>query len=262
MLAILRAALRRNHKLVLFFGLGLGVIATLFSALFQQFSDQITPFAEIIPEEMRAVIGDLALGTSPEGWLGIELFPLIAMVGLAIVAIVLGAGLIGREEESGTLELLLASRVSRARIVAAKYLALALLLLVPPALLFAAIALLGPLFDFYPNLARVVEACGSLWMLGLAFGGLAFAAQAVGGRRGVAIGISSGVFLTMYALKIASKLIDSWKDYNQWSLIHYYNIPGTLIDGIDWLKLIVLVIISLLMFIIALGGFVRRDTGV
>ncbi len=29
----------------------------------------------------QAVVGDLAIGTTPEGWLSIELFPLVAMVG-------------------------------------------------------------------------------------------------------------------------------------------------------------------------------------
>ena len=262
MLAIVRAALKRNYKLVLFFGLGLGVIATLFSALFHQFSDQLAPFVKTMPSGMRAVVGDLALGTSPEGWLGIELFPLMAMVGVVIVAIVLGAGLIGREEESGTLELLLASRISRTRILTAKYVALMLLLVIPPILLFVAIALVGPLFDFHPNLAHVLAACCSLWILGMAFGSLTFAAQAVSGRRGLAIGVGSGLFLMMYALTIASKLIDSWKDYGQWSLIHYYNIPGTLIDGMDWLKFAVLAAISALLFFIAIGGFIRRDAGI
>ena len=90
---------------------------------------------------------------------------------------------------------------------------------------------------------------------------MAFAAQAVTGRRGLAIGVGSGIFLAMYALTIASKLIDSWKDYDDWSLIHYYNIPGSLIDGLDAAKLFVLIFVSFIMLGIAVIGFRRRDTG-
>ena len=108
---------RQNYKLPLFLGIGVSVVAVLFSALFNKFSDQLSPFVSMMPAGMKAVVGDLAIGTTPEGWLSIELFPLVAMVGVVITAIILGAGVIGREEDSGTLELLLASRRTRVMIV-------------------------------------------------------------------------------------------------------------------------------------------------
>ena len=65
-------------------GVGISVVAVLFSALFNKFSDQLSPFIDMIPPGMKAVVGDLAIGTTPEGWLSIELFPLVAMVGVVI----------------------------------------------------------------------------------------------------------------------------------------------------------------------------------
>ncbi len=120
---------RQNYKLPLFLGIGVSVVAVLFSALFNKFSDQLSPFVNMMPAGMKAVVGDLAIGTTPEGWLSIELFPLVAMVGVVITAIILGAGVIGREEDSGTLELLLASRRTRVTIVLQKYAAIAGLLI-------------------------------------------------------------------------------------------------------------------------------------
>ena len=253
---------RQNYKLPLFLGVGISVVAVLFSALFNKFSDQLSPFVSMMPAGMKAVVGDLAIGTTPEGWLSIELFPLVAMVGVVITAIILGAGVIGREEDSGTLELLLASRRTRVMIVLQKYAAMEGLLVIPPVLLCMTIAFIGPLFDFHPNLAHVVGACVSLWFLGISFGSLTFVTQAVTGRRGLAVGVGSLMFLAMYALSITAKLIESWKDYDVWSLIHYYNIPGTLMDGLDLGKLVVLIFVSLAALGVAAIGFYRRDTGV
>lgn len=254
--------IRRNYKLPLFLGVGLSLIAVLFAALFHDYQDQLGTFANMIPEAMRAIIGDIMLGSKPEGWLALELFPLFTMVGMSVIGVVLGAGVIGREEDSGTLELLLASRRSRVTIILQKYLALAKLLAIPPLLLFVTIALSGPLFNFHPDLTHVLAACVSAWLLGVGFGSMAFAVQAVTGRRGLAIGIGSGIFLAMYALTIASKLISSWKDYDVWSLIHYYNIPGNLMDGPDAVKLFVLMFVNLVMLGVSVIGFYRRDTGV
>ena len=253
---------RQNYKLPLFLGIGISVVAVLFSALFNKFSDQLSPFINMMPAGMKAVVGDLAIGTTPEGWLSIELFPLVAMVGVVIVAIILGAGMIGREEDSGTLELLLASRRTRVTIVLQKYVAMAGLLVIPPVMLCMTIALIGPLFDFHPNLTHVAGACVSLWLLGLSFGSLTFVTQAVTGRRGLAVGVGSLLFLAMYALSITAKLIESWKAYDVWSLIHYYNIPGSLMDGLDLGKLVVLIFVSLAALGVAAIGFYRRDTGV
>ena len=69
---------RQNYKLPLFLGIGISVVAVLFSALFNKFSDQLSPFVSMMPAGMKAVVGDLAIGTTPEGWLSIELFPLAA----------------------------------------------------------------------------------------------------------------------------------------------------------------------------------------
>ena len=248
---------RQNYKLPLFLGIGISVVAVLFSALFNKFSDQLSPFVSMMPAGMKAVIG-----TTPEGWLSIELFPLVARVGVAITAIILGAGVIGREEDAGTLELLLASRRTRVTIVLQKYVAVAGLLVIPPVMLLATIALIGPLFDFHPNLTHVAGACVSLWFLGLSFGSITFVTQAVTGRCGLAVGAGSLIFLAMYALSITAKLIESWKDYDVWSLIHYYNIPGTLMDGLDLGKLVVLIFVSLAALGVAVIGFYQRDTGV
>lgn len=261
MAAIFLNSLRLNWRSALFTGLGLAVVATLFSGLFEHFKGQLGTFVGSMPEGMSAIIGDVAAATTPEGWLGLELFPLLAPITLATLAVTLGAGLIGKEEDSGTLEMILAGKRNRLNIAWQKFLALAALTTLPAGLVFAAIWFGTLIFDFSPNLWHVAAACFSGWALGLAHGGISFAVQAATGKRGLAIAIGACLFAASYVLSVICKLIDDWKDYDVYSTMHYYNIPGTLQDGIDWARLAVLVAFVLICLMAAMLGFSRRDTG-
>lgn len=262
MLAILKQSLRRNYKPPLFIGLGLGLVSFLFTGLFNDFKDQLGQFVTMLPEGMEAIIGDMALGSTPEGWLSIELFPVFVPLGISIVAIFLGSNLIGREEDSGTLELLLASNQSRFSIAIQKLLSLFMLLALPAVILFTSIAVGSAIFNFQPNMGHVLAACTSAWALGATYGVVSFAAQALTGQRGLAVGIGAAVLGLTYVLTIISRMLEDWKPYEVISPMHYYNIPGTLTDGMDWIRFAVLVWTVLIISAVALVGFRRRDTGV
>ena len=66
---------------------------------------------------------------------------------LAILAVTLGAGLIGKKEDSGTLEMVLAGKRSRLNIAWQKFLALAVLTALPAGLVFAAIWFGKPFYN-------------------------------------------------------------------------------------------------------------------
>ena len=191
-LAITRQSLRVSWRGAVFTGLGLALFALLFAAIYDQMQADLSSFLDIVPTGLEAVIGDTSNATSPEGWLSIELFALFVPLGLTILGITLGAKIIGQEEDSGTLELLLSRPVSRHRIVSEKALALGLTLALTAALIWFGIALGKILFPFDVNLLRVAEAVTSAWLLGLGFGMLTFATQAISGRRGIAVAIGAG----------------------------------------------------------------------
>jgi len=88
----------------------------------------LNKLAQDYPQALKAFIafGGQVDYTTPAGYLGIELFSLMVPLLLMIAAIGTGAGAIAGEEERGTLELLLANPVSRARVVLEKSAALAL----------------------------------------------------------------------------------------------------------------------------------------
>ena len=98
--------------------------------------------------------------TSGPGYLSTETFSLLAPLMLIGLGIALGTGTIAGEEERGTLDLLIASPVSRGRVLAAKALgALAVLVTVAVGLYLTVLAAAsGPTVPKSPRSAPVAEA--------------------------------------------------------------------------------------------------------
>ncbi|PID30613.1 hypothetical protein CSA80_00865 [Candidatus Saccharibacteria bacterium] len=260
--AIVFQSIKAHAKSAFFVGLGLSAVALMFAGLYDNMKHQIDTFSNILPDGIEAIIGNLATANTPEGWLSIELFAIFVPIGLSILGVVYGSSLIGREEESGTLELLLAGPTTRMKLVAQKFLALAKLLAIPALLLCLAVYIGTVWFPFSPDMGHVLAACASGWMLGLAFGSITFAAQAITGRRGIATAVGAGLFTALWLLNILSRLLDDWKDYEVFSIFYYFNNPGVLVDGMDWSKFMVLVSVVFVGFVLALFGLRKRDVGV
>ena len=85
--------------------------------LFESVADSYSEISDVFSKEIQAFIGDVTIINTPAGWLAIELYELILPLMLIIIAIGFGSSAIGTEEDSSTLELLLASPVSRSTIL-------------------------------------------------------------------------------------------------------------------------------------------------
>lgn len=243
-------------------GLGLVLMSLMFAGLYTDMVKDLSALTNSIPKGFEAVIGDMAIASSPEGWLSIELFALFLPLSLSILGIIYGANLIGREEESGSLELLLASSVSRSKIWLQKVLALAKLIAIPASLLFLGIVLGKYWFDFDVNLAHVAAACLAGWLLGMVFGAITFSTQAISGRRGLALAVGSGVMAATYLANVIAKLVKDYKNLEYISPFYYYNNPGVLVNGPKWSDMLILFCLALAFVLISILVFKRRDTGV
>lgn len=262
MIPITINAIRRSWKGVFFTGVGLMLIALMFAGLFEQMQNDIGSFTSMVPSGMEAFIGNLSDASTPEGWLGIELFALFFPIGISILGVVQGAKLIGQEEQSTTLELILSRPISRHRVIAEKALALLFLLMVTCLMLFSGVALGKVLFPFDVNLWHVLSAllCGLL--LGLTFGLAAFATQAITGRRGVASAVGVAFIGGSYVLYIVSQLVESLENWKYASLFYYYDNPGVLTSGLHLENVLVFGVLIVLFYLIASIGFSRRDIGI
>lgn len=163
------------------------------------------------PKELQAFFGgsasfDFATGA---GYLNVELFSFVVPVWLAIVAIAQGAGALAGEEESGTLDLLLANPVTRRRVVLEKIAALALTVLALAGVVAVSVLIVGAFVNLGVGADRVVITSVGAALVAVFIGLVAMLTGAATGSKAVAIGVATAVFAASYLIVGLAGLV-SW----------------------------------------------------
>jgi ABC-2 type transport system permease protein len=160
------------------------------------------------PEPLRKLLRleDFASGT---GFMNAELFS--AMLPILFIALGIGRGAraIAGEEEAGTLEVLLVTPVSAARLVLHQAAALAATALALGFVLYGAMLAASAVFGLGIGVADLAGATLAMVLLGVEFGWFALALGAVTGRRAVAVAGTSSVAVAAYVLYAAGELVDA-----------------------------------------------------
>ena len=155
-----RYMLRRLRGQILGWGLGLALLGVLTISIYDSFAgemDQLSSLLELYPAEIGAFFGDFgAMFASPEGFVSVEFFSFMPLV-LGIFAVLTGSGLLVSDEESGTLDLIMAYPVSRTALFLGRLLAFVAATF---AILF--IAWLGLIVPMVWSSADI--SAGSLWL--------------------------------------------------------------------------------------------------
>ena len=196
---------------------------------------------------------------SPVGYLNSQLIYFTLPLILAILAIGLGTSLIGREESSGALEVLLARPISRGRLLCAKAIAGMLVILAVTLVGSAVIVLLSKAVHIDVPLGNIAAACFACYMLVLTFGATAFLLSATGRGRAAALGVA-----VVYA--IGGYLIGSLADSVHWlqhvSLLfpyHYYRTADILRGTFDWSSIVFFALFTVACGLLAWLSFRHRD---
>lgn len=256
--------IRDRRRALVWWSVGVFVFALfigLFWPILRDSQDQLQAVLANFPEELFGLFGVATAEDmfTPAGYLSSRAFGLLVPVVFAVYATAMGAQLIAGEEEAHTMDLLLSNPMSRRQLVWQKWLALlaVMALLGLATLLSAYVADL--LFGLGIRFDRYVAVCLQATLLGLLFGSIGFAAGALGARRGLILGIVS-------ALAVAAFLVNSLGTITEWmekvrviSPFYYYDSNRPLVDGIDWLNVLVLAAVSVVALGVALWSFPRRD---
>lgn len=238
-------------------------LAIMFTALYDSFAGEIENMAEIAPAEMEAMLGgNLEFASTPAGWLGIELYGIFLPVVLAIIGVSSGSTAIGSEEDSGTLELLLASPVSRTRIVVEKSLSITIQIGLVAISVWVGVALGTFLFPFEVSLIDVLLATLMAWLFGISISYLSLCVHSITGRKGFAIGVGSLFVGFSYIVNILAQLLNSLSGLKYLSTFYYYSGGTVLLEGLNVTNLFVLVGASLILWILSVKFFAARDIGI
>lgn len=213
-----------------------------------------------LPPAAQALFGSAGDFLSPVGYLDSKLYYLMLPLLFTLLAISLSNHLLAREEQSGTIELLLARPLSRSRILLAKLTAGLIIMsaIGLVALMVTLICIAAINYDI--SIWRVTQATAMSLLLSLLFGAVAWAAIGLGklGRRG-SVGIAAFVALGSYLISS----LESFADWLKWPAkflpYHYYD-PAAILNGnYNWWNALGLLLATLAILAAAFIGFRRRD---
>lgn len=214
---------------------------------------------EGMPEGLLEGMGWSDIG-SPAGYLGSTVFGILGPILAVILAISLGARAIAGDEESGSLELLLAHPVNRSSVVLQRAWSMLVALAGAGAVVLAAMLILRGPIDLDLPISHLAAAAAKLSLLGFVFGSLTLAAGAATGRRGFAIGVGALGAVGAYVANALGPAIDA----NWLSSVNpfgWFDGTGTLRDGLDVTGTLLLVVTAAAFLAIALAAISRTDIG-
>lgn len=201
--------------------------------------------------------------TSAAGYLGSAVYGLLVPLLVAIFAITAGTRAVAGDEEAGTLDLLLAHPVGRARLGLHRFAALVVGVAgIATLLALAMIALSGPAqFD---GIAAGGFAATSLHLalFGTTFGALAYAIGAATGRRALALGLSAAVTVLAYLANSVLPQVEGLEWAQNLSPFHWYLGGRPLVNGLQVGDSLLLLAATVLLVLAGTWAFTRRDIGV
>ncbi|MBI4328592.1 MAG: ABC transporter permease subunit [Chloroflexi bacterium] len=256
-------SLRDQRRALAWWGIGLVLLAVttlLFYPAIRDSQELIQQAMQAFPKELLAIFaGEVTDIASPVGFLNTQLFFFMAPLLFLAFAIAFGSGAIAGEEERGTLDLLLANPVARRRVVVEKFAAMVVATIALATTFWAGLTVGSKAVGMEINVVRLAEMTVSLALLGLVFGSLALAFGAARGNSGLSIGVASALGVAFYFANALAPAVEALEPLRNFSPFYYYIGADPLTNGLNLAHAGVLAGLSVLLLIVALVTFERRD---
>jgi ABC-2 type transport system permease protein len=258
--------LNRRRLALFWWSLGSVILSIVIMMLYPSIRDQAQQLNQVINQLPGGLRGlktggqDVVNVADPIAFLNSQLFYATLPILWIILAITRGANLLGREEQTKTLELVLARPMSRSTLLLAKSICLVAEFAVVAGLTLLAVLIVAPLVGLHVGAGHLVLATAYTGLFSLSFGLIAFALQAASFlTRKAATAIAVLASFGGYLLASLSGLTDWLKTPAKLAPFHYFNpeaiMRGQAVTGLNTY----LVGILLACAVVAYLGFRRRD---
>jgi ABC-2 type transport system permease protein len=233
-------------------------IALMMGPIYSLMDEAILQMAASFPDALIAMVGGADMSTF-EGFLQAEIFAITGPITFGVLAVLIGAKAIAGEEESGTMDLLLANPVTRSRVIFEKTLAL-----VAYSVALGVVTFLGSwatvlLSNTELPVANVAATTALLTLLGLVFGGFALVLGSTTGRSRIASYGAAGLILVSYFLYSFMPLSESYAGFAKFSPYWYYLGSDPLVNGMNWGHAAVLGGLFVGLVLVSIPALQRRD---
>ncbi len=255
--------LRDSRRAIGWWSIGLIGTVALMVAVYPSVRDNPS-LNKLVEDYPEAVKGFVSFGgqldyVSGAGYLGAELFAFMLPLLMLVVAIGAGARAIAGEEEQGTLDLLLATPVSRRLLVLEKLVALIIELTALSLVLWISLLVGAASVGMNVSPGHLLAATVSAGLLALAYGCIALLVGAAWGHRARAIGVAAAAAVAAYLVNALAPLVDALEPLRKASPFYHYAASDPLRHGLDASHVGVLLAITVIACTLAPIAFDRRD---
>ena len=259
---VLAKTLYDQRRGLLAWALSLVLLVAMYVSIWPSIKNQpsLSDFLNRMPEAFRSLFAASGADMStPVGYVQIELMSFLGPLIVILYAVVAGGAAVAGEEDRHTLDLLLATPVSRARIVLAKAGAMVLGTFLLAAVTGLALVLEGRWAAMVLPVGGVVAAMLHLALLGLVFGALALAVGAATGHLAASRAVPAVVAVVAYLVNGLGPQVPWLRPVRRLSPFYQFNGHDPLRNGVSAAAVLVAVGTVVVLVTLAVVGFRRRD---
>ena len=247
--------------MILGWGLGLGLLGFFLFDIYENFFQQNVDLRELLrafPDNIMAFFGGDVNLFEPSGFLHLEFFSYMPII-LGIMVVSSAAGLISKNEEEGTLEIIIAQPVSRSLVFWSRLLALLVSVILILGIIWGGFALgLSTTETFDIEQAEMIRPLVSLFAILLPFLALALLLSMILPSSSAASLVSGFLLIAFFFISSLARIDEDLEAINRFSPFKYYQ-GGAAINGLDQQNLLILFGISIVFILLAWFFFAWRD---
>jgi ABC-2 type transport system permease protein len=258
MLNLLKHEIKSRRGAIIGWGIGLFLFGAMYIGIYPEFSEQMADLGDMSIYEAMAI--DM---TTFEGYAASVMIQYVPII-LVIYAIIAGTGTLAGEEDSGTLELVLAMPLHRWQIVSMKAIALAVatfLMVVIAAIGYAVgLAMIEGQIETDVTTVDMFIATLSGWPITFTFMMIGlFLGTYLPNRRTAALA-TTVIFIASYFGTLLAGMVDSLASLAPVSPFHYFDVtPALFTEGIQASDVLTLLLVAVIFFGLAVISFQRRN---
>ncbi len=260
MFTVILYSLRSSRGAIIGWGIGLAALALMMGSLFDMIAssgDLMEAYVEALPE--FAELFDFGAMNTPIGWLDVEYFSFVPLI-IGLFATGVGASLLARDEEGGTLDLILAHPVSRTGLFWGRFLASTLVIIILLLISWASLLLSMtwsenftiPAFDLLLPFVSLFSILMLFMTLALLFSMLLPA-------RSMASMIAGMLVAASFFITLLSGVVEELERAADFSPLTYLETATAIKDGLNLTWLGVFLTIDLVLALISWQLFQLRD---
>ncbi len=263
MLTIIRNTVSKSRGLLVGWGIGLAALSVMIGSMFDMIADtnamydMVDTYVEAMPE-MAAMFNMDQMGT-PIGWLDVQYFSILPLM-LCLLVNGIGANMLARDEEDGTLDLILAHPISRTSLFWGRFFASTMVIVFLILISWGSLLLTMTWSNYFSIPAfDLLMPFVSLFCIIMFFMNISLLFAMIMPARSMA-SMLCGMFVgASFFITLLSEVIEELQRVSDFSPLAYLETTSAVSDGLSLNYFIMFVAINLILAIVSWRLFQSRD---